>query len=410
MTQGRNVGMGLGGLLLVAGLVWALWPQPIAVDLATVTRGPLQGTLAAQGVTRVREPYAITAPITGTVTRSPVMAGDSVTAGTTMVAEIRPASPGLMDARSRAQAEAAVAEAEASVALSETNLRQAETVLAHAETELLRGQALAQRGAIAMRMLDDLVAAHVTAGQNVAGAKSQLDLSMAALMRARAQLLGPETLFNGTDQAGECCLRIVAPLTGIVLDVADQSARLVQAGTPLLTIGDLDDMEIELDLLSTDAVRVPPGARAVIDRWGGEGVLEAKLRRIEPAAFTRVSALGIEEQRVRVRLDLLTPPEGRPGLGEAFRVHVQLILWEETSLLQVPQAALFRQDDGWAVFAEDQGRAALTPVRIGRQAEGSAEVLDGLTDGARVVLFPSSALMNGSAITERLTQPRDTAN
>lgn len=341
MSTMHKVGLGLGALLLVAMLVWALWPQPMPVDLAPVTRDPMQG------VTRVREPYAIAAPITGTATRSPLEVGDHVVAGETVVAVIRPADPALMDARSRAQAEAAVA------------LALAETELAHAETQLERGQALAERGTIPRRMLEDLEAAHQTAQQ------------------------------------------ILAPQTGIVLAMTDQSARPVAAGNPLLTIGNLDEMEIELDLLSADAVQVPPGARALVDRWGGEGVLDARPRRIDPAAFTRVSALGIEEQRVRLRLDLQTPPEGRPGLGEGFRVHVRLIVWDAEDALQVPQAALFRQGDGWAVFARDQGRARLVPVRIGRQAGGNAELLDGLTEGQMVVLYPASALAEGSAIVAR---------
>jgi HlyD family secretion protein len=397
----RKLGMGLMGLGLVAALVWALWPQPAAVDLAAVARGPMQGVILAQGVTRVREPYAIAAPITGTATRSPIEVGDAVVAGETVVAVIQPADPTLMDARSRAQAEAAVAEARAAVALAESNLRQAETGLAHADSQLERGQALADRGTIPRRMLEDIEAAHDTARQALDAARSQLDLNRATLARAQAQLLGPEAAFDPAAEAGDCCVRILAPQTGIVLAVTDQSARLVQAGSPLLTIGNLDEMEIELDLLSADAVRVPPGARALIDRWGGEGMLEARLRRIDPAAFTRVSALGIEEQRVRLRLDLLTPPEGRPGLGEGFRVHVRLIAWEAEDLLQLPQAALFRQGDGWAVFTEDDGRARLVPVRIGRQAEGRAELLGGLVEGARVVLYPASGLSDGDRIVPR---------
>jgi len=397
----RKAGLGLVVLALVAALVWALWPQPQAVDLAAVTRGPMQGAIRAQGVTRVRTPYAIAAPITGAATRSPVEVGDAVVAGETVVAVIQPADPTLMDARSRAQAEAAVAEAEAAVALAESNLRQAETGLAHAEVQLERGQALADRGTIPRRMLEDIEAAHETALQTLAAARSQLDLNRATRVRAQAQLMGPVVDLDPAALPGECCLRIIAPQTGIVLAVTDRSARLVAAGSPLLTIGNLDELEIELELLSTDAVQVPAGAAAVVERWGGPGELEARLRRIEPAAFTRVSALGIEEQRVRLRLDLLTPPEGRPGLGDGFRVHVRLILWDATDVLRVPQAALFRQDDGWAVFVADDGRARLAPVRLGRQAEGQAEVLEGLTAGQQVVLYPPSVLTPGAAIVAR---------
>ena len=397
----RKLIIGMVGFAAIGALVWALWPQPQQVDLDIVTRGPMQGTIEAQGVTRVRAPYTITAPITGNVTRSPVEVGDHVVADESLVAIMLPADPTLMDARSRAQAEAAVAEAQAAVALAESNLRQAESGLAHAATQLERVRALAARGTIAQRMLEDIEAAYETAVQAQASAQSQLELNHATLERAQAQLMGPQSALGDAILPGECCLRILAPQTGIVLSVTDQSARLVQGGTPLLTIGNLDEMEIVLDLLSTDAVQVPPYADAVIERWGGTGTLEARLRRIEPAAFTRVSALGIEEQRVRARLDLLSPPEMRAGLGEGFRVHVRLTLWQEEDLLRVPQAALFRDGDEWAVFVEDAGKARQATVTLGRFSDGQAEVLDGLAEGTRVILYPSSDVSDGTAVTQR---------
>ncbi|MGP9791626.1 efflux RND transporter periplasmic adaptor subunit [Roseinatronobacter sp. NSM] len=397
----RKLGLGLAGAGVTAALVWALWPQPMPVDLAMVTRGPMQGVIVAQGVTRVRNPYAITAPITGATTRSPVEVGDQVIAGETVVAVIQPADPALMDARARAQAEAAVAEAQAAIAVAQSNLRQAESGLEHSKLQLERARTLADGGTIPLRMLEDIEVAHLAAQQTLDAARSQLDLKYAALARAQAQLLGPQALYDPDAEPGACCVQLLAPQSGIVLEVSDQSARFVQAGGPLLTIGNLDEMEIELDLLSTDAVRVPDGARAIVERWGGEGVLSAQLRRVDPAAFTRVSALGIEEQRVRVRLDLLSPPEDRKGLGDGFRVHVRLIIWDADDLVRVPQAALFRDGDGWAVFVVDAGRARHRRVEIGRQAAGQAEVLTGLDKGAMVVLYPGSALADGQTIVAR---------
>lgn len=397
----RKLGMGVLGVALLAALVWGLWPQPMAVDLAPVVRGPMQGTITGQGVTRVRNPYAITAPITGAATRSPVDVGDPVTAGETVVAVIQPADPALLDARTRAQAEAAVIEAQAAVGVAESSLLQAESTLDHATRQLDRGRLLADRGTIPHRMLEDLETAQLVAQQARDTALAQLDLSRAALARAQAQMLGPQAVIASDGNTAECCVRIVAPHSGIVLAVTDQSARLVQAGSPLLTIGNLDELEVELDLLSTDAVQVPPAAQAIIERWGGDGTLAAQLRRIDPAAFTRVSALGIEEQRVRLRLDLLSPPADRAGLGDGFRVQVRLILWDATDLLQVPQAALFRDGDGWAAFVRDGDRARLRHVEIGRQSAGQAEVLAGLDEGAQVVLFPASTLSDGTAITDR---------
>lgn len=401
MTMMRKFGLGVVGAGLMAGLVWAVLPQPMPVDLAPVTRGPMQGVILAQGVTRVRNPYAITAPITGSTTRSPVEVGDHVVAGETVVAVIQPAVPGLMDLRTRAQAEAAVAEAQAAVGVAQSNLRRAESGLNHANLELVRSRVLAESGTIPRRMLEDIEAAYQTAQQTLDAARAQLDLSLAALARAEAQMLGPQPVFDPTADPGACCMQILAPQSGIVLGITDQSARLVQAGSSLLTIGNLDELEVELDLLSSDAVQVPAGASALIERWGGEGVLQAQLRRIDPAAFTRVSALGIEEQRVRLRLDLLSPPQERPGLGDGFRVHVRLILWKEESILQLPQAALFRHGDAWAAFAEENGKARLQPLTIGRQAAGQAEILGGLPEGARVVLYPAAGLTDGAMIVAR---------
>jgi len=401
MSRIRKAGIGLGTVALAGALVWALWPDPAAVDMATVSRAPMQGTLSAEGITRVREPYAITAPITGITTRSPVQVGDQVVRGESVVAVIQPAEPALMDARARLQAEAAVSEAEAAVRLAEANVVRAQSDLAHAGSQLERNRVLVERGTVPRRMLEDMEQAHVTATQALSGARSEADLHRATLARMQAQLMGPSMMqmpLNGEDA---CCVRITAPQTGTVLEVADPSARLVQAGAPLLSIGDIEDLEIELDLLSADAVRVSPGAQALVERWGGEADLMAQVRRIEPAAFTRVSALGIEEQRVRLRLDILTPPEGRAGLGDRFRVFVRLILWEGADIVQLPQAALFRHDGGWAVFRVADGRAVLTPVQIGRQAAGQAELLGGLEEGAAVVMYPASTLTDGARVIAR---------
>lgn len=402
MSATRMIMAALGGLALLAALVWALWPEPRAVDLGQVTRGPLEVTLLAEGMTRVREPYTVTAPIAGTTTRAPVQTGDRVVGGETVVAVIQPADPGLMDARSRAQAEAAVAEARAAVQLAAANLARATSALDHARAQRDRGRVLAESGTIAQRMLEDLEQAVTAAQQARDAVAAEGDLAQAALLRAQAQLLGPGVqLVPGAGVPSECCLRILAPHGGTVLEVTDRNARQVAAGMPLLTIGDLADLEIEIDLLSSDAVRVPPAAKARVERWGGPGVLDARLRRVEPAAFTRVSALGIEEQRVRLQLDLLAPPEDWPGLGDRFRVMVRLVLWQGAEVLQVPQAALFRHEGGWAVFRKLEGRAVLSPVTLGQRSEESAEILSGLEAGDQVVLFPASDLADGAAISAR---------
>jgi len=213
-------------------------------------------------------------------------------------------------------------------------------------------------------------------------------------------LLLPENpAVNGA--AGDCCIQITAPQSGTVLSVTDVSARLVQAGSPLLTIGDLADMEITADLLSSDAVRVAVGAPARIERWGGEGDLAARVRRIDPSGFTRISALGIEEQRVPVHLEILSPAADRPGLGDRYRVFARIVVWQSEAALQVPQSALVRHQGDWAVFRAVAGQAVLTRVTLGQQTDTVAQVLSGLAPGEAVVAYPGNRITHGARIAQR---------
>lgn len=385
-------------LLALGG--WALWPRAELVDLVTIARGPMETTVEAEGMTRVRAPYLVTAPITGTTVRSPVEVGDAVVRGQTVVAEIHPAEPAFLDARARAQAEATVTETQAAVRLAEANITRAEADLAYARGEYQRNSELAARGIVPSRTLEAALQARQSAEAALIAARSELDLNRATLAKAQAQLVIPTD--PGADQHGaSCCVAITAPASGTILTIEDRSARLVQAGAPLLTIGDVQDLEIEVDLLSSDAVKVALGASAHIERWGGVGALEARVSRIEPAAVTKVSALGIEEQRVKLRLDILTPAEARAGLGDRFRTYVRIVTWGADAVLLVPQSALFRQGTGWAVFAERAGRAVLVPVEIGHSNAQVAEVVSGLAEGERVVAYPGSLIADGSRIAAR---------
>jgi HlyD family secretion protein len=389
----------IGGAALAGGLAWAFWPEPLPVDMAEVSEAPMQVTVAAEGVSRVREAYLVTAPIAGEAARSPVAVGDRVARGDSVVARITPAEPALLDARARAEAEAAVAEARAAIRLAEVNLARAKVDLGHAEANLERNQALAGSGVIPQRMLDDTRQIAEAQRAAVDAAETELAMRRATLTRAEAVLMAPQPGAPHGD--GGCCVDIPAPQSGTVLWIANESARLVQAGESLLTIGDLSDLEIEVDLLSADAVRLAPGARAWIERWGGEHALDARVRRIDPRGFTRVSALGIEEQRVKVHLDLLSPPEDRPGLGDAFRVFVQIVAWESDAALQVPISALVRADGDWAVYRVGDGRAALTPIEIGRRTQTEAQVLAGLAAGDVVVAFPGDRVTDGVRVAPR---------
>lgn len=400
MTKARMATLLLLATATIAALVWAFWPAPVPVDMAEARLAPLRVTVSAEGVTRVRTPYLVTAPISGTAIRSPVEIGDPVTQDETVVAAIRPAEPALLDARARAEAEAAVVEAEAGFRLAEANLARARSELDFAESQLERNRQLAARGTIPQRVLEDSQQQVQTAQASLEAAKSERAMREAMLRRAEAVLVGPAARI-AEFVPGACCTEITAPQSGTVLSVEEMSARQVQVGEPLLTIGDLSDLEVEVDLLSADAVRLRPGAPATIERWGGEEDLEARVRRIDPAGFTRISALGIEEQRVRVLFDFVSPPEKRAGLGNAFRVFVRVVIWEDDEVLQIPVSALFRVGDDWAVYRVADGLAERRIVEIGRRTAMVAQVLDGLSAGDIVVNFPGDRVTEGVAIVPR---------
>jgi len=388
---------GIGALTAGLLAVVALRTEPMPVDLVEVARGPMRVSVDVEGKTRIAEIYEVSAPVSGTAQRAPVRVGDAVEAGRTVVAVVTPAAPTPLDPRSRVQAEAAVREAEAGLEVARSAMAQAEEELALAQSEFRRAGALVERGVATLTRLE-------TAEQQLAirqaateAARSGLALAQGTLDRARAALIEPGV----SGSMNGCCLEITAPVDGRVLEVDVLSERPVSAGTRLLSIGQPDDLEIVADILSTDAVRLAPGVPAIVERWGGPRPLEARISRIEPSAYTKVSALGIEEQRVDVIFDLLSPPEDRPALGDGFSVFLRVIEWQGEDVLQLPLGALFRHDGGWAVFVVDDGRARLRAVKTGRSNSETIEVLDGLAAGERVILHPGARIADGVKIVER---------
>jgi len=387
------------GLILVAiaaGFAWLLWPEPVAVDVATTTTGHMELTVDEEGVNRIREVYVVSAPVGGKVERSPREVGDRVAAGVTTVAAIRPADPSILDVRTRQELLAAVEAVKALKDLAAATLKQAETALAFAQQELDRALYLADRKVLSSSALERRQLERDIARQQVETAKAQLDARQHDLEVAEARLREP----GGTADAG-CCVVVTAPVNGTVLRVPIESEQIVQAGTPLVEIGNPLETEIAVDLLSTDAVQVKVGAPARITGWGGTGELKARVRRIDPAAFTKISALGIEEQRVKVVLDIVDPPAQWAGLGHEYRVFVRISVWQSDNALQVPLGALFRERGNWAVFMARDGIARLTPVRVGHINLGQAEILSGLAAGDPVIVHPGDAVENGVAIAIR---------
>ncbi|MFN4141481.1 efflux RND transporter periplasmic adaptor subunit [Aestuariivirga sp.] len=379
-------------LAVLAALAWAFWPRPIPVETAEAARRDIAITVEEEGKSRIREVFTVSAPISGQVQRSALHAGDEVLKDETVVAALRPAAPGLLDARLKRVAEAAAASARASVDLAAAEVRQAEAQLTFLNSELSRAERLSRQGTISERALDKAKLDVETAAAALESARASLTVRQRELERAEAALI--ET---GTSE-GPCCTEIKAPVTGRILRVLTESEQVVQAGTPLVEIGDPADIEIVADVLSRDAVEIRPGARAVIDNWGGPP-LEARVRRVEPSAVTKISALGIEEQRVSVVLDLAGGAPEAAALGDGFRVVTRITVWEGRGLLAVPVASLFRQGGNWAAYAVVNGRAELRRLEIGPRNGAFASIEAGLSEGETVILHPSDQLTDGAAVT-----------
>jgi HlyD family secretion protein len=382
---------------VAAAAIYALLPKPVLVDVATVDRGPLAVTVDEQGVARVREVYEVSAPISGQLDRFPLEVGDAVERGVTIVAEIRPAEPSLLDVRSRAELEAALEAATAAVRLAEAELSAAEAELSLAEADLERVQELAESGTVSTRAEEQALTNAFTARASLQRAEANLLLRRSEQASAQARLMEPGQ--SPISDSG-CCVEVRAPIDGVVLKVMAESEQVVQAGAPIAEIGDLGDMEVLVDLLSADAVRISPGAEAWVESWGGE-TLAARVRRIDPAAFTKVSALGIEEQRVNVALDLLAPSAARERLGHEFEVFVRVLVWRSDDVLKVPLAALFRQGLDWSVFRVVEGRARMAKLVIDHRDSTTADVVEGLSAGDWVILHPSDDIEDGVRVEER---------
>jgi HlyD family secretion protein len=386
-------------LAIVAATVYALTPQPIPVDIATIDRGSLEVTVDEEGMARVRDVYVVSSPIAGRLERIPVHVGDPVFHDATAVASIRPLDPSFLDVRSRREMGALVEAARAAVASAEAQLNAAEVNARVAQSDLERSQKLAATQTISAHALEKAVNDLDTAKAGVEQAKATLELRKSELTSAEVRLIEPDQL-TVTSSGDSCCVVAHSPVDGVVLKLSAESEKVVLGGAPLVEVGDPRDLEIVTRLLSADAVNVTPGAAARLDEWGGP-VLNAKVRRIEPAGYTKVSALGIEEQRVDTILDLTDPYETWKRLGHAFRVMVHITTWEADDVVRVPLGALFRRGSEWNVFRVVGGRAVITPVTIDHRNERFAEATGGLAEGDQVVLHPSDRVADKVALQAR---------
>jgi HlyD family secretion protein len=380
-------------IVIVAGiLAVALWPTAMEVDLARVERGPMQVTIDEEGETRVRERFVVSAPVSGRVERIELEPGDPVVRGKTVVARLTPAAAPLIDPRTQAELNAAVEAARAAVEQARAESRRAAAALERARSNLRRQHALLEAGVVSRDELEVAQTTLRTADEEQRAAEFTLARTEYELQLARARLK--------PSAAGGRALDLVAPVDGVVLKRLRESASVVPVGEPLLEIGDPGHLEVVSDLLSTDAVQVSPGDTVLMEQWGGGRPLAGRVRRVEPSGFMKVSALGVEEQRVNVIIDFADPAAARP-LGDGYRVEVRVVIWQADSTLKAPTGSLFRRGDEWAAFVVEAGRAHVTAVRLGQRNDREAQVLQGLSEGDTVVMHPPDTLADGVRVRSR---------
>lgn len=402
MRASHKRGIVIGALAAMFGgaLLVAFWPRAVPVDLAPVDRGSITVTISADGIARVREVYTVSAPLTGRLARIGLHPGDPVEAQSTVLASIEEMDPSFLDARSRAEIEARLNMAQAGLSLARAESDQASARLDFARLELRRRQELHARGATTTRSLEEAQLEVRTAEARQATAEAAVRMRVSELEMARAALIEPGSMALAAGP--HCCVPLRSPVDGQVLRVLEESETVVQAGTPLVEIGDPTNLEIRVDLPSRDAVGIVAGAPVTIDGWGGSE-LPGRVRRIEPSAFTRTSALGIEEQRVNVLIDLTGDPEDRiyERLGHGYRVVAHIEVDHAESVLRSPIGALFRVDDRWALFAFEDATARLIFPEVGLMNNRVAEIRSGLSEDSTVILHPSDRIEDQTKVTAR---------
>jgi len=384
---GRHIRIA-GGLLAAAGITaWLLIPAPVLVETAAVTKGRFVATVDEDGKTRVRERYVVAAPLAGRLSRIRLKVGDQVGVDDA-VATITPSPAPLMEM---------LGTAEANLERAKAIVERAQAQREQAKTDLMRTKTLAQQGAATAQALERSELAMRLADRDLRAAEFQDHAAEHEISQQRALLAR-----YGSDGGGQPeSWNVASPVAGVVLKVAQESETIVQPGAPLLDIGDAGDIEVVVDVLSTDAVEIRPEAEVVIDHWGGQGKLKGRVRRVEPAAFTKISTLGVEEQRVNVLVDILSPPEQWARLGDAYQVDVQISVFARDDATIIPAGALFRRGEGWNVYVAKEGRAELRQIEFVRRSGRVAAVAAGLTPGEDVIIYPSDRVAPGTRVAPR---------
>lgn len=390
----NHPGLAIFILFGIGLLVWGFWPQPIMVETTQAKQAPLTVSIEAEGQTRVIDRYVISAPVSGTTCRLNLKVGDDVFQGQVLMG-ITPLTSPVLDARSRAQAKAQVAAAKSAVLAAQERASAATAASELASDKLNRYQPLLKKSLVSEEAFQQAKTEALTA----AAAKRSADFSVeVARYELEAALTALEYSGSSSQQAPTERVQVTSPIDGKVLKVARQCKGPVQTGEALLEVGDPSALEIEVDVLSADAVKIQPGMTVYINRWGGEQTLSAIVKRIEPIGFTKVSALGVEEQRVLIICDFTSPEEEWQKLGDGYRVEAELVLWHQDNVLQVPSSAVFRYQQGWAVFALEDGVAKRKVVTLGKRTGLATQILSGLAPNDVVINYPSDLIEDGTAV------------
>lgn len=387
----------LGVFAAVGGaLVMAFLPQPVRVDVEQVATGPLQVAVRDDGMTRLKERYVVSTPISGRLLRITWDVGDEVTAGETVIARMEPTAPDLLDPRALAQAQARVKAAEGRLRRASTEVEQGRANFGQSETDLERFRRMRTQGASTDAQVEAAELVYRTRAEALKGFEFMAEIAQFELQQEQAALLHVSR--EGEPQSNGNEFEIKSPISGRVLRVMQESSSVLVAGAPLVELGDPRDLEVVVDVLSSDAVRIKPGQRALFDHWGGEKPLEGVVRLVEPSGFTKISALGVEEQRVNVIIDFARDDEGHKLLGDGYRVEASVIVWESPDTLTVPTGSLFRQGEDWTVFVVRDGRADSLKVQLGQNNGLRAQILEGLSAGENVIIHPNDQIKDGAAV------------
>jgi len=393
----HHPGIVVVSLLIILLMVWGFWPKPVLIESTIVKRAPLTISIEEDGRTRVMDRYIIAAPVNGMTCRMHLKVGDEVTQGQTLLG-ITPLASQVLDARSRAQAEAKVASAKSALQAAQEQVQSISVAAQQAKDDVKRYQPLLTKGLISQETFDKAQTTALSSAANKRSARFRVDVAQHELEAAITTL--EYSAANPNSDNKEKVI-VTSPIDGKILKVSRQCKGPVTTGEAMLEIGDPSALEVEVDLLSADAVKIKPGMTVLFDRWGGEQALEGLVRIVEPVGFTKVSALGVEEQRVLIISDFTSPFEQWQRLGDGYRVEASFILWHEESVLQVPSSSLFRYKEGWAVFAVEDGIATRKTITIGQRNGLTAQILSGLNVNDKIINHPSEAIEDGVSIAER---------